>query len=208
MGRHTGQAPDRVRTAEDDDLAAIADIEARADTVFAVEVVAQLPPSKNDPESLRRAAVVLVSGRPPVGFARVDVVDGAAHLEQLSVLPDHARSGIGSQLLEAACRWATERGLVAMPLLTFADVAWNAPFYAARGFEEMTELTPGLAELRDWEHDLGLDQIGRRVVMRRSLGSVSPERDAEPAVAPADERERQRPAAQPVTAADVERTAS
>ena len=143
--------------------------------MLSVDVVEQLPGSKNDPESLRAAAVVLVSGRPAVGFARVDVVDGVAHLEQVSVLPEHTRRGIGGELVEAACRWATDQGFLAITLITFADVPWNAPLYAARGFREIDQLTPGLAELRDWERDLGLDRVGRRVVMRRDLGAAQPE---------------------------------
>jgi ribosomal protein S18 acetylase RimI-like enzyme len=175
VGRHGGQSPGRVRIAEDDDLEQIAEIETRADEVFSVDVVAQLPATKNNPESLRAAAVVLVAGRPAVGFARVDVVEGLAHLEQLSVLPEDTRMGIGGELVEAACRWAADQGLRAITLITFADVPWNAPFYAARGFREIDELTPGLAELRDWERDLGLDRVGRRVVMRRDLGAPPPE---------------------------------
>ena len=175
MGRHSGQSPGRIRIAEDDDLEQIADIETRADEVSSVDVVGQLPASRNDPESLRDAAAVLVAGRPVVGFARVDIVDGLAHLEQVSVLPEHSRTEIGSELVEAACRWALEQGFRAMTLITFADVAWNAPFYAARGFREIDRLTPGLAELRDWERDLGLDRVGRRVVMRRDLGAPPPE---------------------------------
>jgi hypothetical protein len=33
----------------------------------------------------------------------------------------------------------------------------------------VTELGPGMAELRDWECAIGLDQVGRRIVMRRAL---------------------------------------
>ncbi len=33
----------------------------------------------------------------------------------------------------------------------------------------MTELTPELVEIRDWERDVGLDEIGRRIAMRREL---------------------------------------
>jgi GNAT superfamily N-acetyltransferase len=175
VGRHSGQSLGPVRTAEDDDLEQIADIETRADEVLSVDVVAQLPAGKNNPESLREAAVVLVAGRPALGFARVDVVDGLAHLEQLSVLPEHPRTEIGGELVEAACRWAADQGFRAITLITFADVPWNAPFYAARGFREIDDLTPGLAELRDWEGDLGLDRVGRRVVMRRDLGTPAPE---------------------------------
>ena len=43
----------------------------------------------------------------PVGYAVVDIVDGLAHLEQLSVLPDHGRKGLGSALLAHVCDWAT-----------------------------------------------------------------------------------------------------
>jgi GNAT superfamily N-acetyltransferase len=169
VGRHTGRATERVRIADDGDLEQLVEIETRADEIYSVDVVAQLPPSTNHAESLRSAAVVLVVDRPPIGFARVDVVDGLAHLEQLSVLPEHSRCGFGTALVEAACRWAVDRGFPAMTLITFSDVPWNAPFYASLGFVPIEDLTPGLVELRDWEHDLGLDRIGRRVVMRRDL---------------------------------------
>ena len=81
--------------------------------------------------------------------------------------------GIGSALLEAGCAWAREHGYPAMTLTTFADVAWNAPYYAQRGFAETTDIGPELAELCDWENDLGLNQIGRRIVMRRDLTVAS-----------------------------------
>jgi len=56
-----------------------------------------------------------------------------------------------------------------MTLCTFAEIEWNAPFYAKRGFVPLAQLTPGLKELRDWERDIGLDAVGRRIVMRREL---------------------------------------
>ena len=55
------------------------------------------------------------------------------------------------------------------PAITFADVAWNAPFYAARGFTVVDDITPGLAALRQKERTVGLDGVGTRVVMRREL---------------------------------------
>ena len=58
------------------------------------------------------------------------------------------RNGIGTQLLERACEWAREQRYPAITLTTYADISWNAPYYAARGFTEITELTPGLAGLR------------------------------------------------------------
>ena len=146
----------------------LADIEGRADQLFSLSGMHGLPdPATAD--DLAAAVLVLVAGRPAVGFAHVEVVDGVAHLEQLSVLPRAMRRGIGSALVEAACAWATTRGYPAITLITFEDVPWNAPFYAGLGFAPITELTPGLVELRDWERDLGLDTLGTRVVMRREL---------------------------------------
>jgi GNAT superfamily N-acetyltransferase len=113
---------------------------------------------------------VLVAGRPAVGFARIDEVDGQAHLEQLSVLPSHMRRGNGTALVEAVCAWAAVHGYREVTLCTFAEVPFNAPFFAKRGFVPVESLTPGLVELRDWERDLGLDALGPRIVMRRTLG--------------------------------------
>jgi GNAT superfamily N-acetyltransferase len=104
-----------------------------------------------------------------VGFARLGEVDGVAHLEQLSVHPGHSGRGIGTALLEAACTWAAGSGYQAMTLTTFAEVPWNGPYYARRGFTGLTRLTPGLREIRMHEIGLGLDALGRRIAMRRTL---------------------------------------
>ncbi|WP_104088128.1 GNAT family N-acetyltransferase [Arthrobacter sp. GMC3] len=116
---------------------------------------------------------IMVAGRPPVGFVRLEIVDGNAHLEQLAVAPEYARRGVGRALVTAAKAWAQEAGFHTMTLCTFADVPFNAPFYASCGFLEVPPdaLTPGLERLRAGEALAGLDSIGRRVVMRVSLHS-------------------------------------
>ena len=164
-----GESMPEVRVADDHEIDDLIDIELRADTLFTVSGVGPLPDPAASHESVSDARVLLVAGRPAVGFARIDEVDGHAHLEQLSVLPGHMRRGVGSALLEAACDWSAEQGYRAMTLCTFAEIEWNAPFYAKRGFVPLAQLTPGLKELRDWERDIGLDAVGRRVVMRREL---------------------------------------
>ena len=64
-----------------------------------------------------------------VGFALMSEIDGNAHLEELDVDPDHGRRGIGSDLVETVCDWATSRGFQFVTLSTFRDVPWNRRFY-------------------------------------------------------------------------------
>jgi GNAT superfamily N-acetyltransferase len=166
LGAHA-VAPD-VRIAEPGDLAQLPDIDSRAESLFRVSGL-NLPELPFPIDALHDSKIVYVAGRPPVAFVQLDEVDGNAHVQELAVLPAHMRQGLGSSLLDAACAWARENGYQAITLTTYADVAWNAPFYAARGFIELDELTPELAEIRDWERDVGLDEVGRRVAMRRDL---------------------------------------
>jgi GNAT superfamily N-acetyltransferase len=166
LGAHA-VAPE-VRVAEPDDLEQLPDIDNRAESLFRVSGL-NLPELPFPIDALHDSKIVYVAGRPPVAFVQVDEVDGNAHIQELAVLPAHMRQGLGSLLLDAACLWAQDHGYPAITLTTYADVAWNAPFYAARGFTELSELTPELAELRDWERDVGLDDVGRRVAMRRAF---------------------------------------
>jgi GNAT superfamily N-acetyltransferase len=157
-----------IRIAEPDELAAVPEIERRAEVLFRVAGI-HLPPGWTTVDELHQAKAVFVVGRPPVGVVQVEEVDAVAHVDLLAVLPGRMREGLGTALLEAACSWAAAGGYPAITIITFADVAWNAPFYAARGFAVIDDITPELVELRDWERAVGLDTLGRRVVMRREL---------------------------------------
>nr|WP_231713191.1 GNAT family N-acetyltransferase [Arthrobacter sp. zg-Y769] len=77
-----------------------------------------LPPPATAAE-LAASLHILVAGDPPVGFARLEEVDGQAHLEQLSVHPDVAGAGLGRALVQAALDWAREQGYASMTLCTF-----------------------------------------------------------------------------------------
>jgi GNAT superfamily N-acetyltransferase len=161
------EIPD-IRPADPEDLARLPEIDERAESLFRVAGL-DLPRLPFAPDDLHEAEMIFVAGRPAAGFVRVDRVDGLAHIEALAVLPGRMRQGLGTALVEAACSWAAAQGYPAITLTTYADVAWNAPFYATRGFVETDEITPEMAERRDWERDMGLDAVGRRVVMRREL---------------------------------------
>jgi GNAT superfamily N-acetyltransferase len=164
-----GEAAPEIRPADDHELDDLLDLERRSDTLFTVAGIGPLPEPASAHPPIREARAVLVAGRPALGFARIDEIDGQAHLEQLYVLPSQMRRGLGTSLIEASCAWAVEQGYSAMTVCTFSNIAWNEPFFAKRGFEPIGKLTPGLAELRDWERSLGLDALGERVVMRRDL---------------------------------------
>jgi len=84
---------------------------------------------------LRRHVWVAVSpGGELVGFAMVLELGSIAHLDELDVLPEHGRRGLGSRLLGTVCAWARDAGYSKVTLTTFRDVAWNAPFYQRHGF--------------------------------------------------------------------------
>lgn len=102
----------------------------------------------------------------PVAFAMFREAEGCAYVEQIDVLPSHERRGIGAALLDAVAETARERGWAALTLSTFRDVPFNAPYYRRLGFAEVSELTPGMAEIRREHEARGLDET-RRMFMRR-----------------------------------------
>ena len=109
-------------------------------------------------------------GGQAVGFALCGEIDGHAHLFEMDVVPEYGRRGIGSALLQSTCNEAAVCGFSAMTLTTLRDVPWNAPFYAARGFVELSEEVWGaqLAEIVAHERMLGFP-MRLRVAMRRWL---------------------------------------
>jgi GNAT superfamily N-acetyltransferase len=106
----------------------------------------------------------------PIGYVLVTQVDGNAHVDQVSVRPDHQGEGVGRALMDRVRDWAIAAGLPAITLTTFADVPWNAPLYRHLGFRDLTEaqIGPQLRILWDEESALGLDPASR-VCMRREL---------------------------------------
>jgi GNAT superfamily N-acetyltransferase len=163
-----------VRPAVADDAQVIQMIEAQADALLTDRLGApDWPPAGDALERLGAAGFVLVleeaEGSSPVGFVHVLDADGHAHLEQLSVLPSSGRQGFGRLLVEAALSEARERGYTRITLRTYAEVPWNAPFYASCGFLESLPETAFQRGLVDTEADLGLDRYGRRLQMTAEL---------------------------------------
>src|SRR5262245_50518589 len=62
-------------------------------------------------------------------FLAAEPMEEELHICELGVALDRQRLGIGRALIQAAIAAATRHGFTAITLTTFADVAWNAPFY-------------------------------------------------------------------------------
>ena len=163
-----------IRAARPPDYQKLPEIERRAGELFrdaGLPEIADHEPYSAD-ELAAADALFIATGDDdqPVGYAMVELVDGHAHLAQLSVVPEHSRQGLGTQLLDAVAGWAAGQGHSELTLTTFRDVPFNAPLYARRGFDVVPEAswTPALKDLVEREADMGLDP-SIRVVMRRPL---------------------------------------
>jgi len=160
----------RIGFAMPQDFAALEEIERAADALF----LERFRPEAWPPPASRAADpgfVVVAAGDELLGFAHVLEIAGLAHLEQVSVLPDHGGRGIGRVLVETAKTEARTRGYDRLTLRTYADVPWNAPFYAKLGFAVEDPATDFHRALVATEERLGLDRYGARVQMGIALGS-------------------------------------
>lgn len=166
-----------IRPVRPDDLSALREIEwasAQRYREFGLDHVADDEPASIDTLSGYaadgRAWAAVVDPDRPVGYVLVDDVDGLAHIEQVSVIPDHQGRGAGRALIDQVSSWAGQRDMRALTLTTFGHIPWNRPLYEHLGFRVIAddELGPGLRAIRESEAAHGLDPA-LRVVMRREL---------------------------------------
>jgi GNAT superfamily N-acetyltransferase len=136
----------RVRPSLPTESARLSEIEGLAGEVFrsiGMEWIADSDPMPvevlEDYARSGRSWVAMDESDRPVGFVVVDVVDGNAHVGQVSVLPDYQGRGLGKALLEAVRAWAIETGCPALTLTTFIHVPWNRPLYEHLGFVVVPE---------------------------------------------------------------------
>lgn len=162
--------------ARSDDLPALQAVERRAGELFRPLGMAVV--AAEDPPTIERLAAYQQAGRAwvakdrgeVVGYLLIDVVDGSAHIEQVSVDPTHARQRVGARLIGVAMEWAHRHGLMAMTLTSYTQVPWNAPYYSTIGFVVVPEKdqSPALRSIRHAERERGLD-AWPRVAMRLQL---------------------------------------
>jgi GNAT superfamily N-acetyltransferase len=166
-----------IRPPRPDELEALVAIERDAGRSFATigmpEIAEDHPGSVAELEPFRAAgrAWVAVDGDDhPIAYLISDVVDGCAHIEQVSVAPAHAGRRIGAALVEHLTAVAAREGRPAVTLTTFRDVPWNAPYYERLGFVVVppADRGPELAALVA-EEAVRIPGDAARVAMRRAL---------------------------------------
>lgn len=118
----------------------------------------------------RETLWVAIAADRPVGFLFAEPVNEWLHILEASVALAQQGAGHGGRLIEAAADAAARHGCDRLSLTTDRDLAWNARFYARRGFVELAA-----AEQPDWlacilvrEARSGLDPA-RRIAMARWL---------------------------------------
>jgi GNAT superfamily N-acetyltransferase len=166
----------KLRPALAGDLDRIAEVEMAAGTLFAGIGLAEIADDPVDTDEIGRAIadgrVWVVERRGRIeGWVMAVVVDGEAHLAQVSVAPEAAGLGLGRLLAERVHRWATDQGHASITLTTFVDVAFNGPLYERWGYRTLDadQLGPELAAIRADEDRRWPHLAGRRQAMRLDL---------------------------------------
>jgi GNAT superfamily N-acetyltransferase len=167
----------RIRLPRRDELETLRSIERDAGRAFAAigmaEIAADEPPSLIELESFRanrRAWVAVDTQDRPIAYLLSSVVDGCAHIDQVSVASAHARRGLGAALIEHLAAIARAEGRSALTLTAFRDVPWNAPYYGRLGFVvvEPSHQGPELAAIVRRE-SATIPSDAHRVAMRRPV---------------------------------------
>ncbi len=167
----------RIRRARRDELEVLREIERLAGRMFAtigmLEIAAHEPPSAAELESFvaaGRAWVAVDGDDRAVAYLLSELVDGCAHVTQVSVAPEHAARGIGAALIGRLDADAAVENRPCLTLTAFRDVPWNAPYYARLGFVvvEAAEQGPELQALIRRERG-SIPGDAPRVAMRRPV---------------------------------------
>lgn len=175
MTGSSSRVPICIRAARHGDLAVMQEIERAAGNPFREIGMPEIADDEPLPvEELARyqqeghAWVAGDEADVPAAYLIAEVVDGYLHVEQVSVHPRAARRRIGRMLLEHAAAYAAARGIRGLTLTTFAEVPWNAPYYARCGFRVLadSELSPGMRAVQGREVAHGLHRWPRVYMLR------------------------------------------
>jgi GNAT superfamily N-acetyltransferase len=166
-----------IRAPRRDELGALVAIERDAGALFTTVGMPEI--AYDDPGTVPALEPFRVGGHAwvavdaddrPIAYLISAVVDGCAHVEQVSVAPAHARRRLGAALIDHLAAVAGAEGRRAVTLTTFRDVPWNAPYYERLGFRVIApaDQGPELAALVAEEAER-IPGDAPRVAMRRAV---------------------------------------
>lgn len=164
-----------IRLATLDEIVALPTMQVAAGQLFRqleMAPVADGPtPEIDDFAKAQRSGHLLVAVRDEnvIGFVRLEVLDSALHIEQVTVAPGEGGRGVGRRLMLSAEDVAREHGYDCMTLTAFRDVPFNGPFYESLGWRALPDLSlsPGLAARRREEAAAGLDAWPRQAMTKQ-----------------------------------------
>lgn len=179
--RAQGEAEFRVRLAGPSDVDVLAAIDDDAAGLYAeyglrIELPREHPFARAELERWSRAAelgrafLAVDAAGDGIGFASLELVDGAPYLDQLAVRVSVMRRGIGAALLARSTDWARAVGGTVVWLTTYRHLPFNRAYYERYGYVEVPEsgCGPGIRHhLEDQRRHLPLPN--ERIAMRRDL---------------------------------------
>ena len=166
----------RIRVASPLDLDRLADLEVEAGQIFHSVGLSDVADDVPDRESLGRSLgqgfvwVAEVDGE-IAGYIVATVLDRNAHIGQVSVAPAYARQGLGRLLITHLEAWGRGNNRPATTLTTFRDVPWNAPYYEALGYRELSVSEIGSEVSAEMKHEAslpGIDASRRCAMIKRN----------------------------------------
>lgn len=153
-----------IRPASRADLADLATLEVEAGQIFRSVGMPEVAEHASDMNALRNSQKlgriwIAEVNAGIAGYIVATVVDGNAHIEQVSVSPAHARQGVGRQLIGHIESWGRDYDLPASTLTTFRDVPWNGPYYRRLGYRMLAVSEIGTELAAAIEHEASLPGI-------------------------------------------------
>jgi ribosomal protein S18 acetylase RimI-like enzyme len=163
-----------IRPVEPADIDELCEIEVEAGRLFLTVDMPEVAGDVPDAEGLARAQVegrawLATEHDVRAGYVVASIVDGNAHIDQVSVRPRHSGRGIGRRLIEHVEAWGNGLSLRATTLTTFRDVPWNAPYYERLGYRRLEphEIGPELEAIMEHEATLpGLEPALRCAMLK------------------------------------------
>ena len=153
-----------IRPGLEADLQRLVVVEVEAGQVFrtvgmteVAEDVPQIPDLREAVEAER--LWVMEVGSEVAGYISAEVLDGNAHVAQVSVAPAYAGRALGRAMIEFLEDWGRAAGCPATTLTTFRDVPWNGPYYLRLGYRVLRKEDTGPELARTMAHEASLPGI-------------------------------------------------